>query len=217
MQKLNLERQFPDLQWQLYSIEKASSHPLLGEASWHPQRKLAHSASKRALFELLQKQIPELELHDIKEQSYFRLQHHPYLISRSHTKTMAAAAVIPESDRSEAVLSLGVDLEELSREIKPDIEKFYIHQDDLFQNPLENWCAKEAAFKAVSSYLLFHDVELSKPLTLKDFIFQGQSEQGGRFELAAIDGLKAEGLIFFQRKDGHLFSLALLDKIQQRI
>lgn len=213
MQKYNLEHQYPDLKWQLYPIEQARLLPLLGESSWHTQRKLAHTASKMALHELLQTQVPELEKQNLEEQSYFRLRHHPYLISRSHTKTQAAAALIPESDRCEAVLSLGIDLEELDREIRPGIEKFYVHGRDLCVSPLESWCAKEAAFKAVSSYLLFHDYQMSKTLTLKDFIYQDNPEQGSRFFLEGLSGLTAEGRIFFAHKDGHLICLALLHKI----
>lgn len=198
----------PQLTWQLMDISLVSleSSQLLGAASWHPQRKLAHTASLICLGTLAQ--IPAQLL---EEQHYYKIKERPLLCSRSHTQNFTAACTL-NTESGSTVLSVGIDLEPKDRPLKEDISKFYLHPDDQAASPLENWCAKEAAFKALSSYLLFHQIPLGKTLTLKDFIVQGDL-----FYLDPSLEIKAQGRLEWHKQDGHLVCLAVLDKLQRSL
>lgn len=198
----------PQLTWQLLDINLISLEgpQLLGASSWHPQRKLAHTASLICLGSLAQ--IPA-EL--LKEQHYYKIKDRPLLCSRSHTQNFTAACML-NVEPGPMVLSVGIDLEPKDRLLKEDISKFYLHPADRVASPLENWCAKEAAFKALSSYLLFHQTPLSKTLTLKDFIVQEE-----RFFMDPSLEIEAQGRLEWHRREEHLVCLAVLDELQRTL
>lgn len=195
----------PRLRWLLtdFSAAHLRQDDLLGPASWHRKRRISHTASLLCLASLAQ--IPAKMMTEL---SYFKILDTQYLCSRSHTENYAAACLLENTSSSDPVLSVGIDLEPLERQIKPGILKFYQHAQDEGNTSLENWCAKEAAYKALSSYLLYHKMSLSKPLTLKDFIVKSAT-----FQLDSSAKIHALGRIEWVSKKGQLICLAVLDRL----
>lgn len=154
-----------------------------GEEAWHERRRAGHTSSFLALG-LLVNWVGETELTDrflqyfsspqmaksLNEQSYHALTESQKVCSRSHTDNWACALLGPQGPNQ---TSLGVDIESRTRVIKPGARRFYEHKDDQTKTlqPLEIWCLKEAAFKALSSYLNFHNLEHST-LVLTDICLQ---------------------------------------------
>ena len=70
-----------------------------------------------------------------------------YLTSISHTRGAGAAVLADKND----YLSLGIDIEWSTRQLKPESQKFFRNQDDKStEDLLKLWTMKEAAFKALS-------------------------------------------------------------------
>jgi phosphopantetheinyl transferase (holo-ACP synthase) len=206
MQQQHKSSLHPQLLWGLTNISEASKVDLQGPQHWHPQRREGHTASLLALSLLADTPLDQLhELH------YYKLEHlHDHkelLCSRSHTQTLAAACVLPVDSTPKGVLSIGIDLESGQRQIKDEIAKFYHHPEDHVPDQLSNWCAKEAAFKAVSSFLMFQNIPLDKPLTLKDFIIKGDS-----FTNTESMPFIARGRIEWTVVSDHMICLAVLDQ-----
>ncbi len=149
----------------------------------YPSKKRAshHYTSRLALLEALQ----NCGLNQFENYSDLGIVNHHHmeeaknaLVSLSHTNEFAMAA----ATYCEEIKSIGVDLENCSREIKPGIEKFFINEEDEIKSTLHLWCIKEAAFKAISP--LYKD---DKQLVLKDIAVKSN----GDFKLLlepAIDG-----------------------------
>jgi phosphopantetheinyl transferase (holo-ACP synthase) len=179
----------------------------LGANEWAINRKEAHTASKIALcqafreFHLLatpsnreetQAAISKPNLlwfhqHHAKlaEQDFFHLeQHHDILCSRTHTKYLAAGAI---AALGLGLYSIGIDLEAMDRKIQPQVEKFFLNDNEpqLFGPPnLALWVVKEAVFKAISSYTLHQCGQAQQGLTLKSIQLQASSEMEGQFHWA---------------------------------
>lgn len=159
-----------------------------------------HASSRMAISLLLQKDFNiDLPPEEIEIVDHQFIKGFPELkVSLSHTKDAWALATI---SNHQDVLGLGVDLEFTDREIKKGIEKLYINEEDFWQEePLQLWCFKEAAFKAISP-LLESDV-LNKTFVLKDiivegdeFLLKGMDQVLGNFEQYQIKVEEQEFLI----------------------
>lgn len=166
-----------------------------GEASWHERRKAGHTSSFLALG-LLINQIGESELskryldsfngpqmkHLLNENNYHLLAESKILCSRSHTDNWACAIT---NSGLLGQASLGVDIESKERVLKPGVERFYKNPNDFIESlqPIEIWCLKEASFKALSSYLNFHQkARATLVLTDIELVETGQQEIIFKFE-----------------------------------
>ena len=100
-------------------------------------------------------------LAQLEIKNHDRLIHFPDVAtSLSHHKKYGAAAVSNETH----IISIGIDIEDQNRTLKPGIKKYFVHERDHHgRDDLDCWTAKEAAFKAV-----FPHWSLSKPLVLTD-------------------------------------------------
>jgi phosphopantetheinyl transferase (holo-ACP synthase) len=85
---------------------------------------------------------------DLELVNYHNLKKFPdLLVSLSHTKGAGAAVVASK----EYYVSLGIDIEWCARVMKKEAERFFRNsQDSIYENNLELWTMKEAAFKALS-------------------------------------------------------------------
>lgn len=138
----------------------------------------------RAARHALKKMLREQETPCVNIVNHLHLKSNPNtLVSLSHTKDMTMAAISSSNDFK----SIGVDIEDSKRIVKPGIEKFFVNdydeilacQKDSYY--LKVWCAKEAIFKAVSplyqkednKVLVLKDIILNKDKTFKCFHFNG--------------------------------------------
>lgn len=110
----------------------------------------AFTNSREALKLLLQKdghQILDLK-QDLELINYQNLAKFPeYLTSITHTKGAGAAVLAKKSD----YLSVGIDIEWSDRTMKLEAQRFFRHpEDSSYEDMIELWTMKEAAFKALS-------------------------------------------------------------------
>ena len=140
----------------------------------YPNHKRAnqHAASREALHLILknyfQEKIPANKLRIVNHQN---IENRPDLkASLSHTKDGWAVGLICNAPH---VKGVGIDLEFQDRVIKNGAEKLYLNNHDEFQNLLDLWCKKEAAFKALSP-LLDHKI-LNKTFVLKDIVIKNNT------------------------------------------
>lgn len=91
--------------------------------------------------------IAELKV-DLALENFQNLIHFPeYLTSLSHTRGAGAAVLAHKNN----FLSLGIDIEWSDRIFKPEAQRFFRNPlDSPYENSLELWTMKEAAFKALS-------------------------------------------------------------------
>jgi len=112
----------------------------------HSDRKLAFIRSREALLQCFAEigqniRIDQLELESFSQLKAFK----QYNFSLSHNKEWGAALLAATSD----YLSVGIDIEEQTRELKKSILKRISHPKDLNLSPIIIWSIKEAAFKAL--------------------------------------------------------------------
>jgi phosphopantetheinyl transferase (holo-ACP synthase) len=111
----------------------------------------AFTNSREALARLLQNEA-EIKIGDLKTDlelvNYQNLKNFPdFVLSLSHTKGAGAAVLASKSE----VSSLGIDIEWSDRSLKDEAARFYKNeQDSVYENKIELWTMKEAAFKALS-------------------------------------------------------------------
>lgn len=110
----------------------------------------AFTNSREALAKLLKQEnhlISDLKA-DLELLNYQNLKKFPdYVLSLSHTRGAGAAVLAHRQD----VASLGIDIEWSDRVLKEEASRFYRHPEDShYDNKLELWTMKEAAFKALS-------------------------------------------------------------------
>lgn len=146
---------------------------------------------------------------DLLIEKHHHLLHHPdLLVSLSHTRGAAAAILAPKSDE---LLSVGIDVERADRTIKEGVLEKYDHPDDHGLNPLELWCAKEAAFKAASFYW-----KKEKTFILKDISVTSTNITVGDNILSTTDFTVRDtclGTIEFSMAEGFLITTALIHKV----
>ncbi len=204
----------------------------IGPAGAHPLRQAAHTASKLALalayreFSLLS---PRTELHDyaqsdeasnhewwlanrehlLEEANFYCLKKSPdTLISRAHTDQMTVGAV---AELGLGVRSIGIDIEDEKRVLKPELAKIFLSSADQAQSLslLEIWSAKEAIYKALSSFLLHHQLPVSKPLTLKDIELTERQNLAGQFRFKDFEGLYLGQKININNRNYLVFTASL--------
>ncbi len=113
----------------------------------HPRRRREWAFARFALARNLAKLGLALTPDNYRPEGYQRLTDFPVRFSLSHTKSWVAALVSAQADAP----GLGVDVEEKSRRLSPDVERRMFHSlDDSELSPLERWALKEAAYKALS-------------------------------------------------------------------
>ena len=154
-----------------------------------------HYTSRLALIKALK--MPEVQSYsDIEILNHHHLVKFPELaVSVTHTNSLAGAVV---ADRS-LIESIGVDLEAVDRDFKPGILKFFLRPEDEIEAPLQLWCIKEAAFKAISP--LYKE---EKQLVLKDIIVKSD----GSFHLDSLDTIC--GYYKLEKVQGHYLALAII-------
>ena len=106
--------------------------------------------SRGALAKLLNQEnisITDLKT-DLELLNYQHLKNYPgFTLSLSHTKGAGAAVL----SKASGILSLGIDIEWQERHLKDEAARFYRHPEDShYEDKLELWTMKEAAFKALS-------------------------------------------------------------------
>jgi phosphopantetheinyl transferase (holo-ACP synthase) len=143
----------------------------------HSDRKLAFIRSREALIqcfaEIGQKlQIDQLELESFSQLKDFKQYH----FSLSHNKEWGAALLATNSD----YLSVGIDIEEQTRELKNSVLERISHPRDLKFSPIIIWSIKEAAFKALMNSQKFEKpIEFNSIEIMSDeFIHQGTGIKG---------------------------------------
>jgi len=116
--------------------------------------------SRLALSELTER---PLKIDSLKIKNHLHLENdNETLVSLSHTKGAAAAAI---AKKEEGLISIGIDIERISRKLNINSSKYFLREEDeKSYSLLEIWCLKEAIFKA---YAPFYQDE--KTLVLKDF------------------------------------------------
>lgn len=155
-------------------------------------------ALKKAAEELTSaKPISFSKLEDFEIVNHHHLKTNPnILVSLAHTRGLAAAAC---TYKSQDQLGIGIDCESENRIVKEVLlEKFATHNDHAL-NSLHLWCAKEAAFKAASSFW-----KRDKTFVLKDITVKKQS--------FTIDEL-GHGELHFHKERGHLICVATLKEL----
>lgn len=153
----------------------------------------AFTNSREALARLLineGRQIQEIK-QDLELIDFQNLKNFPeYLTSISHTRGAGAAVLA----KKENFYSLGIDIEWIDRVMKPEAQKFFRHpEDSLYENLLELWTMKEAAFKALSP-LGFPGVLVLSKIVIQNGVFftNEKPELKGQIESyqKEIDGRK---------------------------
>ncbi len=130
----------------------------------------AYTNSRMALKHLLEKeghQIVDLSV-DLTLLDFQNLPKFPeYLTSLSHTKGAGAAVLAHKKDYQ----SLGIDIEWSNRILKEGTQKFFRHpKDSIYENDLELWTMKEAAFKSLSP-LGFPGVLVLSKIIIQEGVF----------------------------------------------
>jgi len=128
------------------------------------------------------------------------------LVSLSHTKDLAVAIIAQQNE----IFSIGVDIERMDRDVKPEIvNKFKNDQDSNQLSDLELWVCKEACFKALSP--IYKRLHLKRNLILKDIIIVDQKH-------AQIVNAKNEKItleIELTKKDQHTICLAVFKNLER--
>lgn len=130
----------------------------------------AFTNSREALANLLKQEnnaIADLKA-DLELVNYQNLKKFPdYVLSLSHTRGAGAAVLAKKTETH----SLGIDIEWSDRQLKKEATRFYRHpEDSLYENNLELWTMKEAAFKALSPRGFPGVLVLSK-IIIRDGVF----------------------------------------------
>ncbi len=160
---------------------------------FHPEANQGFRLSRYALSNLTKLHLGREEL-DIE--SFNHLRHEPNtLVSLTHTKDIAAAIIANHQDYK----GIGIDIEWKNRKFRPGIEKFFLlESDDKGIGLLPLWCAKEAAYKALSPH--YHG---EKVLVIKDITINNS-----KFYINNI----AQGEIIFENGDDYFLAIALMEK-----
>lgn len=137
MAKNLMEPQDPD--W-----EKLVSNEL-GEKI-HPNRKMGFLLSRAALRSCFASKGLLIPITELRVQNYSIFTEYPnYTFSLSHTKNIGVAILGCKKE----YLSLGIDVEQLNREVKDSIIEKIKNPGDAKLRKIHHWCLKEAVFKTL--------------------------------------------------------------------
>lgn len=125
----------------------------------HPKRALGFCLAREALRECLKELNIQLGVKDLVLKGFGQVEGMDSLqVSLSHSSEFGAAVVADASK----IVSVGIDLEPLSRVVKPLILARVSHPQDLDLSPLSIWALKEAIFKCLMNTHKFeHPIEFS--------------------------------------------------------
>ncbi len=152
----------------------------------------------------------EVTSEDIEISEHHHLKKYPdLLVSLSHTREVAAAIL---AQKSKDLLGVGIDIEKSDRLVKPELLDKFQNDRDEGLDPLELWCAKEAAFKA-SSYFW----KKEKTFVLKDIGVTSTSVTAGDNVFTSIDFEVADtcsGTIEFSLEENFLITTAFVKTLK---
>ncbi len=158
----------------------------LGENA-HSNRVKGFCLAREALRQCFSEKGIDLKIPELRLKKYSKVQGHSSLtISLSHTPE-CGACVVANSDQ---IISVGIDIEPLTRLVKPMILERISHPDDLEIPDINLWSLKEACFKALMNTEKFNlPQEFSSLIIYKDRWCHGPSSIQGEWSLQKIDGL----------------------------
>lgn len=180
----------------IYKVTKHLTHP--SDPAWelltsftlqsnaHPQRVQSFRLAREALRLALLEYEKEVHLADLVLLDYHRLEKFPeYRISLTHNKTYGAAVIAPSFE----CLSVGIDIEDINRQTRPDVMEKIRHPQDAELAPLERWCLKEAAYKAlVNSKRVMGAQKFSEIFVSKQQWTHAPSGVNGMCEMHFLEG-----------------------------
>jgi 4'-phosphopantetheinyl transferase EntD len=154
------------ISWQLASALNSTedvswnnlSRRVLGEST-HPGRRRGFCLARSALRSLLQAQGVKIEIEELALARPHQVEKYPqFVVSLSHSPALGSAILAS----AQLYRAVGIDIEEQDRLVKPAILQRISHPLDALLTPLEIWCLKEAAFKALMNTGSFeHPIEFS--------------------------------------------------------
>jgi len=178
------------VRFEIATLDESFSHPILEEM--RPHRRLDYGGSRQALSNLLAKEgfdrqfPPELINHH-------RIVDAPgYVGSFAHTKGVGAAALAGTDN----IYSVGIDLEEVDREVSESNLRFFMNDREPQISPLEIWVLKEAIYKALTPRLLDGKASCSlKKIYLKAGGLFAFGDYSGSFSLKKVEYQKRTYLV----------------------
>ena len=153
----------------------------------HPQRAHDFALSRGALQLCLAEQGITLPIKDLILENYCTVKGQDSLtISLSHTSDWGAAVVVPKRQ----YVSIGIDIEPLSRGVKPSILERISHAEDHALPGLTLWSVKEASFKALmNTKKCPHPVEFSSIKISNNIWEHADSKTKGEWKTNEEQGL----------------------------
>ena len=152
----------------------------------HPKRVLGFCLAREALRECLETHNIHLGVKDLVLKGFGQVAGVNSLqISLSHSSEFGAAVVAEASK----IISVGIDLEPLSRVVKPMILARVSHPQDLDLSALSIWALKEAIFKCLMNTHKFeHPLEFSSIRIGDQSWSQEESGLSGEWKLEQVQG-----------------------------
>lgn len=148
--------------------------------------------SSSEILEVTFDSLKDLEItnhHHLKQQSNI-------LVSIAHTRGLAVAACASKDNKT---LGIGIDCESADRTVKESLLDKFSLKEDKANDYLHLWCAKEAAFKASSSFW-----KSDKTFVLKDITIVNDE-----FSIPNL----GKGHLKFRNEKGHLICVAILEEL----
>ena len=151
----------------------------------HPKRALGFCMAREALRECLATLNIHLGVKDLVLKGFGQVTGVDSVqLSLSHSSDFGAAVVADASK----IVSVGIDLEPLSRVVKPLILARVSHPQDLDLSPLSIWALKEAIFKCLMNTHKFeHPLEFSS-IRIGDQTWSQESGLAGDWKLVQEQG-----------------------------
>ncbi len=157
----------------------------LGETV-HPKRANGFCLAREALRECFSHLGIQLSVGELVLEGYSKVTGHDSLtISLAHTPDWGAALVAEASKFQ----SVGIDIEPMSRVVKPLVLARITNPKDLSLSPLSIWTLKEAVFKAVMNTGLFEKPVEFSSLQISENTWSHESGLTGFWELGNENGM----------------------------
>jgi 4'-phosphopantetheinyl transferase EntD len=157
------------------------------DSALHPDRLNGFLLSREALLQCLQElghSPSPLQLLLNNERALLNFPQ--YAISLTHCKVAGAAVVVGKNKFK----SVGIDIEQETREVKENIFNRIAHPQDASLRKIELWCLKEAAFKCLmNSGRFFAPIEFSSLQVSSIHWSHADSGLSGSCELETHQGL----------------------------
>lgn len=166
-----------DPEWDLLATKILGRHV-------HPDRKQGFLLARSALLQLLSERGIAWNISQLQLKNFSEVQDLPDLIlSLSHSKTHGAALLADKSQFQ----SVGIDIENVEREVKASIAERIAHSADAKLRNIELWCLKEAVFKALMNTRKFpNPLEFSSIEIQDKFWSHSPSSLKGEWEIHQV-------------------------------